>query len=205
LSAGAGPSRLFLLLHNSWIVRRRKDHGSLWLSSRGLGCARDNSCGGDACWFGGLFWFICVQAGSLCATVLAFSVFRFWHRVLVGRVFGQVKVSALVVREMRGAFFNSVASLVGRLLLIRGREQFVTQVLLGCYGVSSNRLELEWWSKLTVWSKITIWCLIDQCWRCWFFAELLLGDSTFWGFLVFLFSLFGVILGIWSHYIYIYI
>jgi len=42
---------------------------------------------------------------------------------LVGRVFGQVRVSALVVRELRGAFLSCVGSLVGRSLLIRGREQ----------------------------------------------------------------------------------
>ena len=41
-------------------------------------------------------------------------------------------------------------------------------------------------------------CLIDHCWRCWFFEDLLLGVSAvvfLWGFWVFLFSLFGVILG----------
>lgn len=43
--------------------------------------------------------------------------------LLVGRVFGQVRVSALVVRELRGAFLTCVMSLVGRLLLIRGRKQ----------------------------------------------------------------------------------
>ncbi|AES72364.1 transmembrane protein, putative [Medicago truncatula] len=52
-----------------------------------------------------------------------FAVFDFGIELLVGRVFGQVKVSALVVRELRGAFLTSVWSLVGRSLLIRGREQ----------------------------------------------------------------------------------
>jgi len=52
-----------------------------------------------------------------------FSVFDFGIGLLVGRIFGQVKVSALVVRELRGAFLTSVKSLVGRSLLIRGREQ----------------------------------------------------------------------------------
>jgi len=33
LPAGAGPSRLILLLRNSLIVRRRKDRGDLWLSN----------------------------------------------------------------------------------------------------------------------------------------------------------------------------
>jgi len=42
---------------------------------------------------------------------------------LVGRGFGQVKVFALVVRELRGAFLTCVGSLVGRSLLIRGRDQ----------------------------------------------------------------------------------
>jgi len=42
---------------------------------------------------------------------------------LVGRVFGQVKVSALVVRELSGALLTCVGSLVDRSLLIRGREQ----------------------------------------------------------------------------------
>jgi len=42
---------------------------------------------------------------------------------LVGRVSGQVTVSALVVRELRGAFLTCVGSLVDRSLLIRGREQ----------------------------------------------------------------------------------
>jgi len=51
------------------------------------------------------------------------SVFGFWHRVLVGRVFGHGKVSALVVCELRGAFLTCVGSLVGRSLLIRGREK----------------------------------------------------------------------------------
>jgi len=37
-----------------------------------------------------------------------FSIFGFWHRV-----FGQVKVSALVVRELKGAFLTCVGSLVG--------------------------------------------------------------------------------------------
>jgi len=32
-------------------------------------------------------------------------------------------VSALMVRELRGAFLTGVGSLVGRSLLIRGREQ----------------------------------------------------------------------------------
>ena len=42
---------------------------------------------------------------------------------LVGRGFGQVKMSALVVRELRGAFLTCVESLVDRSLLIRGQEQ----------------------------------------------------------------------------------
>jgi len=42
---------------------------------------------------------------------------------LVGRGFEQVKVFALVVRELRGAFLTCVGSLVGRSPLIRGREQ----------------------------------------------------------------------------------
>jgi len=42
---------------------------------------------------------------------------------LVGRGFGQVKVCALVVRELRGAFLPCAGSLVGQSLLIRGREQ----------------------------------------------------------------------------------
>jgi len=42
--------------------------------------------------------------------------------LLVGQVFGQVKVSALVVRELRGALMTYVGSLMGRSLLIRGRE-----------------------------------------------------------------------------------
>jgi len=41
----------------------------------------------------------------------------------VGRGFGQVKVCALVVRELRGAFLPCAGSLVGQSLLIRGREQ----------------------------------------------------------------------------------
>jgi len=53
----------------------------------------------------------------------AFSLsLDFGIRLLVGRVFGQVKVSALVVRELRGAFLTCVGSLVGRSLLIRGRK-----------------------------------------------------------------------------------
>jgi hypothetical protein len=43
--------------------------------------------------------------------------------LLVGRGFGQVKVSALVARELRGAFLTCVRSRVDRSLLIRGREQ----------------------------------------------------------------------------------
>ena len=43
--------------------------------------------------------------------------------LLVGRGFGQVKVFALVVRELRGAFLTCVGSLVGRSLLIRSQEQ----------------------------------------------------------------------------------
>jgi xanthosine utilization system XapX-like protein len=43
--------------------------------------------------------------------------------LLVGRVFGHVKVSVSVVRELKGAFLTCVGSLVGRSLLIRGREQ----------------------------------------------------------------------------------
>jgi len=64
--------------------------------------------------------------------------------LLVGRVFGHGKVSALVVRESRGAFLTCVESLVGRSLLIRGGSKFVTQVLLGCCDVSSDRPKLEW-------------------------------------------------------------
>lgn len=50
---------------------------------------------------------------------------EFGIRLLVGRVFGQVKVSALMVRELRGALLNCVRSLVDRSLLIRGRELFL--------------------------------------------------------------------------------
>jgi len=54
----------------------------------------------------------------------AFSLsLNFGIGLLVGRVFGHVKVSALVVRELRGAFLTCVGSLVDRSLLIRGREQ----------------------------------------------------------------------------------
>ncbi|AET04591.1 transmembrane protein, putative [Medicago truncatula] len=93
LSANASPSRLIILLRNSWIVRRFKDRNGLWLSSRGLGCAPVYLGGGLAGW------------------------------LLVGRVFGQVKVFALVVRELRGAFLTYVGSLVGQSLLIQGQEQ----------------------------------------------------------------------------------
>jgi len=47
LSVAADPSRLILLLRNSRIVRRCKDRGGLWLSSRGLGPAVYSG-GGDA-------------------------------------------------------------------------------------------------------------------------------------------------------------
>lgn len=50
---------------------------------------------------------VCVRAGLLCASVPPFLC----------------KVSSLVVRELRGVFLTCVGSLVGRLLLIRGREQ----------------------------------------------------------------------------------
>ena len=42
---------------------------------------------------------------------------------LVGRGFGHVKVSAMVVHELRGTFLTCVGSLVGRSPLIRGRKQ----------------------------------------------------------------------------------
>jgi len=67
---------------------------------------------------------------SLCSSWFAlhyYSTFSlsldFGIGFLVGRGFGQVKVSALVVCELRGAFLTCVRSLVDRLLLIRGREQ----------------------------------------------------------------------------------
>jgi len=54
----------------------------------------------------------------------AFSLsLNFGIGFLVGRVFGLVRVFALVVRELRGAFLTCVGSLVGRSLLIRGRKQ----------------------------------------------------------------------------------
>jgi len=60
-------------------------------------------------------------------------------------------VSALVVRELRGVFFICVRSLVGRSHLIRDREPvFLTQVLLGFVGVSSDISEVECWSNLIV-------------------------------------------------------
>jgi hypothetical protein len=47
-----------------------------------------------------------------------FSTFEFGIWIMVGRVFGQVKVSALVVHELRGALMICVGSLVDRSLLI---------------------------------------------------------------------------------------
>jgi len=92
--------------------------GGLWLSSRGLGCAPVYSGGGDAGWFGGLFWLFVFELVRFALLSLDFGI-----GLLVGRVFGHVKVSALVVCELRSAFLTCVGSLVGRSLLIRGREQ----------------------------------------------------------------------------------
>jgi len=62
-------------------------------------------------------WFA-LRYGSAFSLSLDFGI-----KLLAGRFFGQVKVSALVVRELRGAFLTCVGILVGRSLLIRGREQ----------------------------------------------------------------------------------
>ena len=71
LLAATYSSRLILLPRNSRIVRRCKDRGGLWLLSRGLGRALVYSGGGDAGWFGGLFW-VCVRAGLICTTISPF-------------------------------------------------------------------------------------------------------------------------------------
>jgi len=60
-------------------------------------------------------------------------------------------VSTLVGRELRGAFLICVWNLVGRSLLIRDRELvFLTEVLLGFFGGSSDLSEVEWWENLIV-------------------------------------------------------
>jgi hypothetical protein len=55
-----------------------------------------------------------------CSTFSLSCEFGIW--IMVGQVFVQVKVSVLVIRELRGALMICVGSLVGRSLLIRGRE-----------------------------------------------------------------------------------
>jgi len=54
------------------------------------------------------FWFVFVRAGSICATVPPFLSYEFGIWYMVGRVFGSVQVSALVVRELRGAFIEKI-------------------------------------------------------------------------------------------------
>ncbi|RHN56020.1 hypothetical protein MtrunA17_Chr5g0424831 [Medicago truncatula] len=98
----AGPSRLILLLRNFWIVRGRKDRGCLWLFSRWLWCGPVYS-GFRAVVFG------VVQ-------VVVMQEFGIW--IKARRIFRHVKVSALVLREFRGALMMCVGSLVGRSLLI---------------------------------------------------------------------------------------
>lgn len=79
----------------------------------------------------------------------AFSLsLNFGIGLLVGRGFGQVKVSALVARELRGAFLTCVRVLWADRFRFEVGSKFVTQVLLGCCDVSSDIPELEWWSKL---------------------------------------------------------
>jgi len=79
-------------------------------------------------------------------------------------------------------------------------SKFVSQVLLGCCDVSSDRPELEWWSKLNVWSYYSIGCRIDQCLRCWLFEELLLGVLAFWECWWFFFGgVFGVLIFFWCN------
>jgi len=133
-----------------------------------------------------------------------FSVFGFWRRVIGGSSFLDRLRGLLWWFVSWGVPFWLVSGvLCADRFWFEVGSKFVTQVLLGCYDVNSDRPELEWWSKLNVWSKINIKCFIDHCWWCWFLEELLLGDSAFWwcwwffirGFLVFLFSLFGVYLG----------
>ena len=152
------------------------------MSSRGLGFAPVYSSGGDAGWFVGLFWFVCVRADSLCATVpyilcLWILALGFWWVEFLVRFrcllwwFVSWGVHFLLVSVVlwTDRFWFEVGS------------KFMTQVLLGGCDISSDKPELEWWSKLNVWSIITIGCLIDHCWRCWFFDELLLGVSAFRG------------------------
>jgi len=52
--------------------------------------------------------------GNSCSNIT--SPLDFGIGLLVGRVFGQVKVSALVVRELMGAILTCVGSLVDRSL-----------------------------------------------------------------------------------------
>jgi len=116
--------RLILLLRNSRIVRRRKDRGGLWLSSRGLGCAPVYSGGGDAGWFDGLFCFVCVRAGSLCVTVPPFLCLwilasGYWWVEILDRL----RCLLWWLVSWGVSFLTCVGSLVGRSLLIRGREQ----------------------------------------------------------------------------------
>ena len=66
--------------------------------------------------------FVYVRSGSICTTVPRFLSYEFGIWIIVARVFAYVKVSALVVRKLRGAFMICVGSLVRRSLLIRDRE-----------------------------------------------------------------------------------
>jgi len=65
----------------------RKDHGGLWLSSRGLGWASVYSGGGDAGCLVACFDLFVFEPVRFALLFRLFSVFGFWHRVIGGSSF----------------------------------------------------------------------------------------------------------------------
>jgi len=118
--------------------------------------------------------YVVVRAGSIYVVVplffsLSLALGYWWAE------FGQVKVSVLVGRELRGAVVICVGSLMGRSLLIRDRELvFLMQVLFGfLVAPPTYRLLSGGWTwsfdatyhrRLLFWSPLVVvetWLFVD--------------------------------------------
>ena len=122
-----------------------------------LGC-------GDAGWLGGLFWFVCVRAGSFCATVPHFLCLwilasGFWWvefldklRCLLWWFVSWVVLCWLVSGVLWADRF-----------WFEAESKFVTHVLLSCCDVSSDRRNLSYgrsWTFEAYHHRVPYWSLL---------------------------------------------